>query len=89
MTNWKHQLKLGDVFHNDDMTFDARRDAIVARIRATGWYKRTVAGEDGYELTDIVDDLADTKGADTFDEIWSNFYDWCDENRVWVETVAS
>lgn len=92
MANWKHTLKLGDVFHAEDMTFPERRDAIVARIRAAGWFKRAAADEDfdfGYEITNIVDDLADADDPSAFDAAWEAFYDWADEQRVWVETSTA
>lgn len=88
MTNWKAKLKLGDVFHSETMPFADRRDAIVARIRSAGWYKRAAADEDdGYEIQDIVDELAEAETADAFDDVWSEFYDYADRERIWVETV--
>lgn len=31
MPRWDHKLHLEDVFHNDDLTFEQRRDEIVRR----------------------------------------------------------
>jgi hypothetical protein len=36
---WAGRLNVGDLFHNDGLTFIEKRDAIVARIKATRWYK--------------------------------------------------
>jgi hypothetical protein len=38
---WDQKLRLADVFHNDAMTFEQRRDAIVQRIRDIGHHPRS------------------------------------------------
>jgi hypothetical protein len=81
---WDHELRLGDVFHNEEMTFEDRRDAIVARIRKARWYD-----EDDIALWEAVDGLANAEDTDEFDAWWDAFYDWCDAGkRVWVETFG-
>lgn len=82
---WRHTLKLRDVFHDEDKLFVERRDAIVARIKSAAWFKRADGDDD--DLCAIVTDLAEAETTDDFDESWRDFYDWADENRVWVETV--
>lgn len=81
MATWLHTLRLADVFHNDDMTREQRRDAIVERIRSAPFYD-----EDDFELVGTVDELAETDTAEYMDQVWDAFYDWADINRVWVET---
>ena len=77
---------LADVFHNDDLTFIEKRDAIVARIKATRWHKDADPHEfDG--LVDIVENLATEESADDFDYWWGELYDLADRDRVWIETV--
>ena len=78
---WLHKLRLADVFHNDDLTLEQRRDEIVRRIKAAPFYD-----EEDYDLFYIVDELADTDTAEWMDQVWDAFYDWADINRVWVET---
>ena len=34
---WDRKIRLADVFHNDALTFEQQRDAIVKRIRSSGW----------------------------------------------------
>lgn len=81
---WDNKLRLGDVFHSEVLTFEQRRDAIVARIRKARWYD-----EDDMTLTEIVENLSCAEDTDEFDGWWSEFYDWCDAGkRVWVETVG-
>ena len=86
MATWRHTLKIDDIFGDDGIPFFERRDTIVARIRAAGWYQKAAADEDdGYEISDIVEDLAASACARDFDAAWSNFYDWADSTRIWVE----
>ncbi len=82
INRWKHRLNLGDVFHDESRTFEQRRDEIVRRIKAARWYD-----ENDNTLWYIVDQLADTEDPDDFDDPWSDFYDWADAERVWVDTT--
>ena len=55
-----HKINLADVFHNDDLTFEQRRDAIVRRIRATTWFKNYDRDHDRFnDLPQFVEELAD------------------------------
>lgn len=84
INRWDHRLNLADVFHNDDLTFEAKRDEIVHRIKAARFYR-----DDDWTLWSVVDELADTTDTDDFDNVWDAFYDWADAHRVWVETFRS
>jgi hypothetical protein len=80
---WAHKINLADVFHNDDLTFEQKRDAIVARIRATTWFKDC----DEYdELPQYTEELADAPDVRAFDFVWSEIYDIADADRVWIAT---
>lgn len=78
---WDRRIDLSDVFHNEEMTFEQRRNAIVARLRASAWLKGRADG-----LTDLVDELADTADGDEFDGPWDEIYDYADVERVWIAT---
>lgn len=80
---WDRKLRLADVFRNEDMSFEERRDAIVARIRATAWFKGYGEGDD---LPQFVEELAGTQTPDEFDGPWDCIYDQADADRVWIET---
>lgn len=82
MANWKHTLKLADIFHDDNLPFEQMRDETVRRIKAAKFYD-----SDDYTLFSIVDELADTDDVPYFDDVWAMFYDWADGERVWVETI--
>lgn len=81
MVTWAHTLNLADVFHNDNLTFRERRDAIAHRIQRAGWFNYS-----DMDLMDVVDFLADATDAAEFDEAWVMFYDWADSARIWVAT---
>ena len=81
MAVWLHTLKLGDIFHDENMSFPAKRDEIVDRIRKASFYD-----EDDSELNDLIWDLDTADDLEEFDFVWNHFYDWCDRERVWLET---
>lgn len=84
MTEWTYRLDLKNVFHDESLTFVERRDEIVKRIRTSDFYDAE-AGDD-LDLDSIVDWLSNAEDVAAFDEFWTDFYDWCDDNRVWVGT---
>jgi hypothetical protein len=82
---WDERLDVSDVFHNDDLTLEAKRDAIVDRIKRTRWYRRS----DEYDtLREIVEELSEVEDVEGFDCVWDALYDEADTGmwRVWVNT---
>lgn len=77
---WAHHLDVSDVFHNDTLTFEQRRDRIVARLRASVWHR------DSETVQELTDELADSENGDEFDGPWDGLYDEADYNRVWIRT---
>lgn len=78
---WKMTISLRDVFHNEEMTFRQRRDAIVARLFKSPWLED--ADDD---LQSAVEELADSTCPADFDIVWAAIYDMADHDRVWIET---
>jgi hypothetical protein len=81
MPRWKHHLRLKDVFYNEDLTFEQRRDEIVRRIRAARWFV-----EDADYATTLLEQLEFARDEAEFDGWWNEFYDYADAERVWIET---
>ncbi len=81
--SWAHTLNLADVFHNDGLTFEQKRDAIVRRVRATTWFKDY---DEQDNLPQMVEELADTDSQDWFNSVWDCIYDIADADRVWITT---
>ena len=63
------------------MSFAERRAEVVRRIKASRFWDA-----DDYDLEGIVADLQDSEETHGFDAAWDEFYNWADENRVWVQT---
>lgn len=86
---WKAKLRIGDVFHNDGLSFEQRRDAIVRRFRALLQAGDVSQDSFGLSISELVDELAETENPDEFDWVWDEIYDWADTERVWIETFSS
>jgi len=80
MPKWSKTIDLKQVFHNDEMTFVERRDAIVRIIRASGW------PDANFDVADLLFALARTENVKAFDEVWQWIYDEADTERVWLAT---
>lgn len=84
MAKWKHTLRLGDVFHNDDLTLAQKTEKITERFQAL-----KIPEADRWDAESTLEELADAAAEDDvdwWDGAWNFFYDWADANRVWVET---
>lgn len=82
---WEHRLDVSDVFHNDRLTFEARRDAIVKRLKDTRWYKDA----DQIEFNgvyDVITELGNAEDTEEFDGWWDELYDLADTDRVNIRT---
>lgn len=85
MPIWKQMVRVGDVFHDDEMTLPEKGKVIVERLRKVR--------EEGVDLDfdGILLELGDAAEADDtawFDGVWTMLYDWADEDhRLWIETI--
>lgn len=77
---WDRKIYVGDIFHNDDIPFELKRDSIVKRLRSM------VRPRKDEDFVCLIEDLEVTEDEDEFDDVWNDIYDWADENRVWIET---
>lgn len=84
MPRWKHTLDIKVVWNDEGMDLPEKGKAIVEKIKAAPFW------EEGGELEELVDELADAAEADDehwFNLVWNEFYDWADAERVWVKTA--
>lgn len=82
---WGRRIDVSDLFHNTALTFTQRRDAIVTRLKNTGWYiQADVAEFDG--VYDTVHELANAEDAEEFNGWWDELYDLADIDRVYIKT---
>lgn len=83
---WSNEIDLSGVFHNAEVTFEQRRDAIVARLKASRWYRESDPEIGGSVAEIIRDHLAYAEDTDEFDAWWDELYDHADYDRVWLKT---
>jgi hypothetical protein len=83
------KIDMGDTLDADaPHTLEERADVVDKHLREAGLY-RTYAGG---ELMTHVDDLktyAKTGDRDVFDVALHRIYDWCDDQRVWIEPAST
>ena len=89
---WKRLMNVAAFLNHDvnpEMTFTERRDGVVATIKRLPQYKAEEEDQDDDgELWWIVDEMGDVQNEEEFDLVWDAFYDWADDERIWVETRA-
>ena len=83
MPHWNISLNLTDLWRNEDIGFEEKRDKIVAVIKASGWRKITPYPD---YFDSLVDEVAETLNITEFDLAFSEIYDQADADRVWIET---
>lgn len=80
---WDLTLDVSLWYHNEELTFEQRRDAIVRKIRNSPWPAHNE------ELEEILAELAEVRDEDEFNFIWDDLYDIADLDpryRVWIKT---
>lgn len=82
MALWNYTLHLSDIWNDDEMLFQSKRDEIVRRIKTSRFYDL----EWTRELEDAVECLQDSCGPGEWDYAFEMFYDYADTHRVWVDT---
>jgi hypothetical protein len=78
MAEWKQTVKIGDIWNDDSLRFEDQRDQIVERLR-------TLKDDEDGDLTEIIDELAETYDVEEFDAVWSGLYDYADAVRIWID----
>lgn len=77
---WDETIDLTHVWDDDDLSFEEKRDAIVARLKTSRWFKNDPQPQA------IVDVLAQTENVDEFDGWFDELYDHADYARIWIKT---
>ena len=83
LPSWANHVNLRDVFNDESLSFEERRDEIVRRLRASSWLRGRDEFEDPME---IIEWLAVAEDAEEFDELWDDLYDHADRERCWIGT---
>lgn len=85
---WRYHVTIGHKFLDDNLPFAERRDALVADLKASKWYRRQEEREES-ELWQLIDELSDVEDEDTFDYTWDQIYDLADYERAWINAATS
>jgi len=83
MANWQETINLVDVFHNDDMAFEDRRDIIVRRLLDSRWLTNP---NRRMGIDFVVTNLGQSEDYTEFNEWWNELYDYADSDLVWIAT---
>lgn len=82
MAVWLVSVDLKDVWEGDE-DFPGKRNAIIHKIRESGWRKIT---EDVRAFDTLLDALSETEDVRGFDRVFNGLYDLADRDRVWIGT---
>ena len=92
---WDVKFKIGDVWSQldeidpeDEEGFDQFKLLIMPKIRNFQEKMEMYLEEDEdeiFRLDDIIMDLDNAEDSAEWDYAWDDFYDWADDNKVWVE----
>lgn len=83
MRHWQHKIYLADIFErelDEDNLAETVRD-ICSRLRESA----AKVVEDFLEKVDELENQADD--LEGFEYEWNLFYDFCDDNNIWIETL--
>jgi hypothetical protein len=83
MRQWRYKVDISDIMGCGDETFQETRDALVARLSGSEWYR----GNDS--LADLVDELRLTTDPGGFDFVFDDIYDLADAQGAWLDPWGS
>ena len=87
MAQWFHTLNIKEEWHqakNNEITVQQLSEIIVKKLK-----KIKI---DSFEKDDLIMEFIEfsedkSLDKDDFDDLWNEFYDWADSNRVWVKIL--
>ena len=82
MTPWAYRVDVSDFFDDETLSVNEKAKRIATRFRLR--LNKKPIWED--EIEGLLEELEDQTSADDFNGVWSCIYDWCDGERVWIET---
>lgn len=90
MANWVIKLDLSDIWnkYQEDEDFEEFKEALIPRLKEKLEEVQEKLGDDAaMEFEDMISEIEyNAEDVEEFDYIWQDFYDWADENKVWLGT---
>lgn len=83
---WLHTLDVREAFELDDDVKSAKAIAAAVALFASAkvWSEDEELQQISEEMTDAANEYP--FNIDWFNAAWNGFYNWADDNRVWVNT---
>jgi hypothetical protein len=94
MKKWKLTLNVSDLWRkaeNRELPVDEFKQLLHKKLTSfTSKVDRFIGSDGVYEYTELVDELdySEFDDYDDFDYWLSSFYNFCDANRIWLETYS-
>lgn len=79
-----HMVALGDILHDETLSFEEGRDRVVHTLRESEWLKSV---RDFDPVHEMVDDLADTRTHLEFLAEFEGIRDQADYHRVYLDVI--
>ena len=93
MANWKYQIDLSDIFGKFDDEGNITTDEPIQKIAMDIYQKfarfmdaHPDMFEDDYSTEDTIDNLKYCDSVEEIDTLLCELYDFCDANRIWINT---
>jgi hypothetical protein len=93
MANWKYQIDLSDIFSKLDDEGNITTGEPIQKIAMDIYQKFSKfmdahpdMFEDDYSTEDTIDNLKYCDNVEEIDILLSELYDFCDANRIWINT---
>ena len=83
MKTWDKTVDIKGILRDEDLTFEEKRDAIVAKVKRSSWYKKQDPA-DFPVLHQIIEEMQDSDEVEWFDSTLAALYDEADYDRVWL-----
>lgn len=93
MAKWNHTIDVSEQWkraENDEISlydFSNYMCSVLKKFQENN--SNITNGLDFQEILDDFETYAETKDqtSEAFDYYWDNFYNFCDDNRIWIKTV--
>lgn len=79
---WAYKVDVSVPWRDETLFFEQRRDAIVSIFKKHPWV--TQDNMHGWDLQDLIEELAEVSNEEQFNEVWDAIYDEADADRVWI-----
>ena len=84
---WKFTIDIADIWENNEFDDDFGKKIYDRIMKDFEEIKKIVGEEEADDLSNILEYIRDSSHTDEFDNAFDDFYDWADDNEIWVNTM--